>query len=583
MTQLKSMLAHLAKGTRQLGTGTDFLARLWLRIQSCPITVRAIVLFSLLLALKGWLLVDLSSHLYETHWRLLPHLTEPIDLLNLGCFAGLVLATVTILGRQMAGARPWTIRGANLGLGFAALLFAVLNFKRVNSNYLYPVMDGFLDWADVGHYLTQDLFFESPYLFVYLFAYGLWYWIGARRGREHWSLYGLGVLSVLYLLVNLRDLMELNLALRVVNCLGLAGLLSWSVRRRPLGWGWSLLPVAMILLGWGLLARNGVALQNLEPYLVNFLALIGALAALAYVLGRRSPASVGLSHFLPFYMMVFLLLANRNYPRGGNYTYVMAYSLALPHYFWQETVMVLWLWLGFARVYRRHPRLARWGFNAMALGALAIALVDLNVTRKMGIRLDWHVLAMNTDPVLLWRTIAPLVGPLIAAMVLIIGLYTGLLRALQYWPRRKAVSDSMPAPGGALYGALALGLLALATPLLSKTDKGEGLGVAHILASSPWLENTRIRNYTAQEFDQVSARLGLRNPDRRVHQPPTGAPAELNVLLILMESSYNRYLSLFGAADETQPLLKKVSGSHGIVPQLLRELAVLDQRPLYRV
>ena len=54
---------------------------------------------------------------------------------------------------------------------------------------------------------------------------------------------------------------------------------------------------------------------------------------------------------------------------------------------------------------------------------------------------------------------------------------------------------------------------------------------------------------------------------------PADAKRELNVLMIFLESSYNRHLSLFGGTEDTQPLLAKYKQRMELFPNFFSNFA----------
>src|SRR4029077_3859487 len=129
-----------------------------------------------------------------------------------------------------------------------------------------------------------------------------------------------------------------------------------------------------------------------------------------FVLTQRSTVFPVLSHFLPFYLAAFCLLSVNHFPFSENYDQMLVYGLALPHYFWQEivwTVLLLAAGIGLAR---RSPLAAGMLLDAGALLLVMVTLVDFQLSRQMGFRLDWNAVTASNDPVMLWRTIRPFVG-----------------------------------------------------------------------------------------------------------------------------------------------------------------------------
>jgi glucan phosphoethanolaminetransferase (alkaline phosphatase superfamily) len=520
--------------------------------------VGALFLFLILAGIKLALLGSLSNHLYLAHWRIDSPDPAWLDFASFYLFVLLGPLTLALIGRSIAAREVRTIRWFNVGFIVAGLLFAFLTFERMKSNYLYPVLTGILNVTDVLNYLKMDLFFQRPYLVLYLLAYPLGYWILVRTGKEHWSFYLLGAAGAIFLLLNHRELILAGRELLAIDCLGLAGLFSLTARRTPLHWGWQVAPLAPVAAAWILFGAADHSLFRLAPYLVLVLSISLMLLGAANVLARRSAAFPVLSCFLPFYFLAFLLLSNRHYPMADNFNHLVVYALSATHYFWQEVMITASLLVAASCLLRRFSRAALLLFDAAALALIVASLIDLYLSQNMGFRLNWDALVVCNDAVLLWRTVQPYVGRLIMILLVLMGAYAGLFFLLGASKTAKALSPAWPSVG-TTFPATCFVLLVCASPALVKPDKAEGMGLTHVLCSSPLVTGWQTRRLAPGEFSQVARRLDM--PDRGPATHPAGpvdrSPRELNVLLVLMESSCNRYLSLFGAGDETQPRLKK--------------------------
>jgi hypothetical protein len=266
-----------------------------------------------------------------------------------------------------------------------------------------------------------------------------------------------------------------------------------------------------------------------------------------------------LSQFLPFYLFAFFLLSNQNYPLAANINHLVAYGLTTVHYFWQEalaTGILLLLALGLHRFF---PGGSLVLFDTLSLFLILTCIVDLNLTLNMGCRLDWQALIASNSIVFLWRTIEPYAGRLVLSLAVALGAYYGFLFLRSWWLSRAPNPDRGAAGLNAVFPVTCAILWICSAPILIKPDKAEGLGVTQVVATSPLVTGWKVEKMTAMEFNQTARALGL--PDLHGFQPQSRAtaapPRDLNVFLIVMESSYNRYLSLFGAPDETQPRLRK--------------------------
>jgi len=178
---------------------------------------------------------------------------------------------------------------------------------------------------------------------------------------------------------------------------------------------------------------------------------------------------------------------------------------------------------------------------------------------------------MSDDTGRLWDTIRPFALHAGFTLVATIAIY-GLTAALFIrWLRRFSV-DATPMIARRIANPLfALTLLGIAGVTLGRPDKAIGTGLSHLIASSPWFHHKQVQEFTAGEFLSRAQWLGF-NWTRRPQSPRSGTdavPADLNVVLVLMESSYNKHLSLFGSKDETQPLLKQYRDRMELFPNFI--------------
>jgi hypothetical protein len=77
-------------------------------------------------------------------------------------------------------------------------------------------------------------------------------------------------------------------------------------------------------------------------------------------------------------------------------------------------------------------------------------------------------------------------------------------------------------------------------------DKATRSVVSNLAVTSPLVRGFGVPRLTIAEFRTISQRLGLPPENAPAQYDPTAPRAHLNVVLVVLESSYNRYLSLSG-------------------------------------
>ena len=117
---------------------------------------RAVVLVLLLGGIKVAMMLTMSSHLFQTHYRLQGNLSGPV-MIGTGClFIGLLMASFIQLGRQSPVYAVRDIRWFNVWFVIAGLAFTFFSLHQGPNNYIQPVLDGTLRWQAVGWYLANN-------------------------------------------------------------------------------------------------------------------------------------------------------------------------------------------------------------------------------------------------------------------------------------------------------------------------------------------------------------------------------------------------------------------------------------------
>ena len=531
------------------------------------------LVFLALAFIKLLLLVGLRKHLNEIHWRIVAQPTTWLNYAAFCAFIGIGVLSLWGLGRycRIVGVRA--IRAANatvLGLG---LLFIFLTFHEGDKNLLYPVMTGILGWKELGSYLTLNLFFGQPYLGAWLFGYALLYYVLFRSGREADTLYLTAVFAGAYGLACLREFVVFRNELLVADGFGLVSLLLARHSGRTLRLAWWLVPAAWALFIWGLFCLVTPDLRTLTPYFRMLVGWIAVLFAATGLLAKRRGFYRGWVSVLPFYFPAFLLLTSANYPMAANYNNLLCLAVGFPHYFVGELVVAGVLALGAAIYCRLRPGWSLGWLDVVNLGLVAVAIVDLRLSQIMGVRLEWDVLSFGNSPKMMWRMARPYLAGLVLALGIVIVVYILALRGLLWWLRRRAAAGENPSGGGGWYVAACFVLLGVIGLVAAAPDKAEGPAVLRLVQTSPWWKRAAARTLSRGEFLRSADALGLADFNAARGVRPAPARKDLNVLLVFMESSYNKYLSLFGGTEETQPLMSRFKERMEVFPNFFSNFA----------
>ncbi len=530
----------------------------WAASEFSRVWGRVIILFLGLAAVKFLMLARLGGHMFQIHWRVPGRAAGWFEY---SCFFLVGAAGVFGMVRLARVCRDLPVsaaRAANAWLVVLGLTGIFLSFHEGEWNWLLPVMEGTLDVGDLWSYMSMNLFFRSPYLGVWIAVYAAIAFGLVRTGRERGLLYVTAAFFAVYYLVFLNDLVRRGDDLLLLACLGVCAMLGRgdaSSRARMFVWtvaGVSLLAVA----AW--FQRHGDRYETTPGYASLLVSDGAVLFGVSIWYAARFGYLAVWSRFVFFFFVSFLLLSSHHYPQAGNFNNLALFALTLPRYLAQEALLVAALAAALCFVSRRRPGRSMIWFDVLAFLTLLTAVVDYKILATMGVRLDWNVIAMSNSLKMIWRMALPYLPAASVALALGFGGYA--LAVWQVCGRRSKLVETALRQRRSVWLPLALPLVVLTLVGLARVngDKARGIGLFAVAATSPVAKALLNERYDREEFETLARELKLfpgRGAGRRREEAKAEGERPLNVFLIIMESSYNRHLSLFGCDDETQPLL----------------------------
>ena len=523
------------------------------------------------------LIVGLSKELFEIHWRVSDEEPTWFNVVAFHLFVVLAGLNLWKFSARCLPAGPRVVRAANIAVLCLGGLFILVTFHSGDRNYLNAVMTEMLRWKDLRWYLFSNSFFELPFLAVWVGVYAAIYYGLWRKGREHWVLRVTAVFAAIYIVVCLRDLQQYRNALAIVDCLGLACLVLDSRRLNPF---WIALPLvgASALFILFRPYQPTVWLTRMNPEFTVLLAgFLLTLTGVTLIAARRG-FIVGWWRLLPFVLPTFLLL-DVNYPAAPNYENALAMGFLMPRYFLGEFGVIAALWLAGGLWRKIRPTGTLWWLDVANLLLVTLALVDLRLTQIMHVRLDANVLslAVGETTKMMWRMSRPYLPSLIIGLVIVVAVY-----ALALWIMRRrqnacgnaSQQHSVGGQRSLAYAAIAFVLLGVVGWQFAPGDKAEGQTVISFAATSSFLKRAATPAMDRASFVQAVTDLGLADMVRPVPAAPAiRAPRDLNVIVIFQESTYNKHLSLFGSAEQTQPLLSQYRDRMELFPNFFSSFA----------
>ena len=529
------------------------------------IEARILILFAALALGKLALITGMAKHLHEIHWRV--EQFEP-TWLNYAAFYGTVaifVAGVCALGNSCRKVGVRSVRAANLIVIGLGLLFLFVIGHSGEKNYLQLLMTGVLRWKDLIPYFELDLFFRMPFLAAWLIAYGLVYYGLVRTGRESLALYWTAGFAGAFAIVALQEVTAYRTRLLVADCFGIAMILV-GTRSRPLSLLWLFAPVLWTVFYWRLFKSVTPELAEPAPYF-NLL-LWGGVVLLtgSTLLAWLHDCLRAWVRFAPFLFVAFLLLADSNYPLAPNHSRLLCLALAFPHYFLGEFALVAALGaLAFVYLLIR-PKASLWWFDLVSLLLIALALVDFRLSRIMGVRLGWDVISFGDSPKMMWRMALPYLPSVLVGLGAAAAVYFLGVRAWLSWFSRPPAEPSSEPGIGRRFAFASFLLLAVLGATAMKSDKAVGESALRLVQTSSLWKRAVERPMPAEELVRTAKSLGLGDL-QPINAGLSGQPQrDLNIVLVFMESSYNQHLSLFGATEDTQPLLSKYKDRMELFP-----------------
>jgi len=531
------------------------------------IQLRCILLFLLLLIIKSILIIILREDLFQAHWRTGTATLNWFTYFNYYYLLG-SSATIFLLLTSPNEVSKRRLNYLFILTTIAIFILTIFYQKILKDSYIYLFLTETLSLRNLYDYLFLDFIDHPPYYAIYLFAITLAIPLAHRYKKPIIARLTIIAAATIYFILNIEVNIAVTDSVIFLNLFATIIIYQfWKNKKTPqptpkqpkIYFTKSILKKTITIItitfipAWLLFQAETSTVKTLTPtiILIICLALLFATILFCLLLPKMNQPKI---YAIIFTIFAFIIVASRNYGAASNLNKFILYCLAIPHYFTFElltTLTIISLTLLLNKIIP-NKKILPYITDIIILTTLFIAIVDLLSVKYMGCRLSWQSLTMCDDPLMLIKMIKPYLLKLSILFITIITIYTTLLLILKN--KIDTITNHLAKQK---YLATFIIISMLISFQLIQADKATGFAIFRIIESTPFVKSLKDKRYTPEEFLTRFKELGYKIPKKTDPKNTTTKPNDYNLILIIMESSYNKYLSLFGATDETQPLLKK--------------------------
>ena len=436
----------------------------------------------------------------------------------------------------------------NIFITLVLCFVSVLIMHNGKFCYVCQFAEGFIEPTDLLTIINYHLFYTSPYYIIYIITYILSFYISFRT-KCWYFLYLTTSLSCTFLIfTSSRTNVELVtgksfsvlMILAFVYLLFMKNTLSYHSYKCTI---FFVILYASIICLWYSPITYSREISSMF-YFTNVTIL--GLFLLMVKSGRSNPVNLCNLFWLYFVFILF----NQDYYFSSNFTNLFNYVLTFPAYFIEPVVCSVIIFTAYKVLGKKTA-----GFSVLidliAVFIISLYLIDLFVYLNYESRLDWDVINLTTDMALVLKSVKHLPLALTVIIIFILTLYimspsllkmVSLSRLKKFLPSRTVLAIIM------LFSTAVF----ISYPL--PKDKLRNGAITNLFITLPYFNQADHEVVSKQEFQNIWSNYSL---PKVKSEPKTYQRNKMNVLFILMESSYNKYLSHFGFEQETQPFTKK--------------------------
>lgn len=439
-------------------------------------------------------------------------------------------------------------------------VIGILDTTIERFNYLYLTISNVGVFSELSSFMVLDLFFRPPYLFWIV----LWFIVSPFifRGK-----YGEKVLFIawgapIFLLgYNLRYVMFLNFFI-----VGIAAIIGAISKQKSITYKiptFSFLFILTTIFGYLYTPFHESVSITSFIVLASFCWLFSILS-ICFLNKINTVESAAMSWFIPLFSSICLMLPVQGFLYGRSFTYTWTVTSSL-HYMTAPMAFILILAVISTLIARKFTKISIVVFDSIAVFLIFFFVIDMIFYSKTGMHLDWMVVqwasAVN-DLTVIWGAIAPAITIVNILTLLVLPIvYYGCL----HYFRPKTTICIQNSNFRFLVLLSVLSSLVLFLPEM-KNCVCENLRDPLVRLSMSCIHNLNMTKTDISAEQLVKRNKALGTEFTKIEKLKKNSYKPFNLIFVILESSHNRYLSLFGAEDETCPKLKMFENKMELFP-----------------
>lgn len=506
-------------------------------------------LLAILSLIKITNLLMVSGQLFEYSWMLhrvvLPSVWQKVIVSLLAVTSGIFFSFYL-----RKAAKPRLLLKSNITITLLLLLAFISSIGNTNFSFLRSYAFGMISIGDFFHLLWYHAVYDKPYIIFYIIIYLLSVYVSFRKRYWVFHFFTSSILFSIYLSFipfnRFQLLIENNFAFIIVLFI----LLMLGALKKIRISAYHIFLICLLLQNFNLLIFESRITKggNLPIGLVVFqLVFLGLVIFVHKIFLGDAELNI-----IYFWLYFCYLLMSVHFPGTSSLCQLFSYSSLSLIYLYEPLLLTLLLAVGIKHL----PSVLKRKTIFYCFTFLLVGFYILNTLAYLNYEtwFDWKLIGMTTDITLVLKSVdgLPFLLLLGGTIVLVIIFVANVLMSYLF-PMIQKATDHFDRKGMVVI----LVLMPIANFIVfPQTNKNRMGPVTNFFASLPLFHSYSSEVYSAELFEEKRQSLNFPKLDSVV-KAEIAESDKLNVVFILMESSYNKYLSHFGCEEMTQPYTKK--------------------------